>query len=34
MREIERVFEGDPCLKCCEILRKLKDSILRFRKYL
>lgn len=33
MMQIENVFKDEACQKCCEILKKLKDSILRFRKY-
>jgi hypothetical protein len=31
---IEQAFTGEACTKCCEILKKLKDSIIRFKKYL
>lgn len=34
MRTIEKAFEENACHKCCEILRKLKESILKFRRYL
>ncbi len=33
MRAVEGAV-GSGCGRCCEILRKLKDSVLRFRKYL
>lgn len=31
---IEQAFSAEACGKCCEILRKLKDSIIKFKKYL
>jgi hypothetical protein len=34
VRAIEEAFAGDSCGKCCEILRKLKESIIKFKKYL
>lgn len=34
MKAIEKAFEVNSCNKCCDILRKLKDSIMRFRKCL
>jgi hypothetical protein len=34
MSALEGAFGGSACARCCEILRKLKDSIMRFRKYL
>ena len=34
LNAIEEVFNGEACGKCCEILKRMKESIIKYKKYL